>query len=112
MSTAEVLKMARDLISDRRGWIQGREIDFHGYMPPSYCSNGALKAASRSVSSAKKAQEALASAIPEKVFPNGSRIGFTESEQIVMFNDWYQTRHEDVLDVFDTAIARAEHDDG
>ena len=97
MTEAELLRKARDLISDPTGWTKGRFKRQDCYHPPRYCAVGALmEASAEDVNRTTPACERL------------ERIVAKEGWSITAYNDDEDTTHQDILDLFDCAIKQAE----
>lgn len=100
MKLSEILTNARGVVSN--GWCQGAYYDGNG----SYCSIGALSKALQSspqVLEGERYREAymyLNNHLPA--------LGFDNGQDVVDFNDDPATTQQDVLNLFDKAIASAE----
>ena len=104
MDTLQILKGARALISDKNVWakyamavdINGREVSVESPDAACFCSLGAIRRAAgcpNYSSDEMSAREAV-------------RAVLTGGHSIASFNDTHT--HDEVLDLFDRAIARAE----
>ncbi|AXV15092.1 hypothetical protein CYG48_04885 [Neorhizobium sp. SOG26] len=93
MNTVEILKAARELIADEKNWLQGSLYDRRNG-EDCYCAVGALDVVTEMDGDAlDRAIEAI-----QELLGAGNSI--------VNFNDTHA--HSQVIDLFDSAIARAE----
>lgn len=102
MNTVDILKKAREIISDESRWTQGayartgkgRLIGPHCRGAVCFCSVGAIF----------KASGLDWGYLPSRIV---SAFGFDDEGKIALFND--KNTHGSVLKMFDKAIARAEN---
>jgi len=100
MNTVEILKAARQVISDAKSWTQGTFArDANGKVASirfgdCFCSVGAI---------AKVTDRNLVEPCPRAVI---EALGVRSHAELARFNDSHT--HSEVLDLFDRAIARAE----
>jgi hypothetical protein len=93
MTTKDTLIKARALIDTPHKWIKNRYAGWREDDIACYCAYGALEQAVNFNPTIKKpAYDVLASFVP-----NG--------EIVVSYNDHYDTTHEDIMNLFDKAIA-------
>ena len=99
MTTKELLIAARALIAEPNNWCQGFTAVRNGEHV-SYCMAGAVSrvCADESTSKATETLDALSEAV------NNTNGRF---HSIVGFNDHKETTHEQILAIFDKAIAEA-----
>ncbi len=97
-SINEVILTAKNIIRDPRNWIKGQTQRYNPTAPGGvqYCATGACReAAARLGTSPEAVTDALAEASYNR-----------HSQDIISVNDADETTHEDVLLLFDDAIAR------
>ena len=119
MKVSEVLIEARALIEDERSWTQGayyrdaEGVDFADYrgstplMPTQYCSAGAVRWAAGCDSPTEVDSKTLLAAykLLKRSARDTGRLSAGSWETVVAYND--AATHEQVLAVFDAAIAAA-----
>ena len=109
MTGLEVLKGARKLIEKRESWTKHvAKAKRHGKV--CYCAHGAIIEASR-VGGEHDSARIEADKFFEEAIPTKFKSHYVTAKNITMFNDNYETRHEDVLDVFDKAISKGARKD-
>lgn len=113
MTALEILKAARELLSDESRWtkeasartIAGEETDALSRKAVCWCMDGAIEKAMGGWSSCRdeysKAADALAASTHDG-------IGVLHRDEFVLFNDDPKTTHADMLAAFDRAIAALE----
>lgn len=106
MTGLEVLKGARKLIEKRESWTKHvAKAKRHGKV--CYCAHGAIIEASR-VGGEHDSARIEADELFFAELPPNFRRRYVRAYNITEFNDNSGTRHEDVLNVFDRAISKAE----
>lgn len=112
MKASEILKLARERIANPENWTQGyfardaqdREVDLKSPKACSFCSIGAVKAASPENLDPEIESEAC-QALRQTIAAE-----FVIPSSVVAFNDAHYRKHEDVLRLFDATIERLENE--
>ena len=117
MTTKEILVKAQKLIE--QGWCQGefardengKIVSPYNEKACSWCASGAIRVTIVSNGQTSLKPYRLLQEIISKKPIEYSTIIFSDSDAIAAFNDHPKTTQNDILELFDKAIARCDNDD-
>ena len=117
MTTKDILVKAQKLIE--QGWCQGEfardendeSVSPYSEKACSWCASGAIKTAIISYHHTSPNPYHLLKEIISNKPIEYSTIIFNDSDAIAAFNDHPKTTQNDILELFDKAIARCDNDD-
>ena len=110
LETLETLIVARGLVDTRDKWVKNVPYTEHRF-----CMLAAIEKAAYRNGRATTAQldgsiRAVAGELPKPYYVEWVNMGAAPMYRVQQFNDDFHTKHEDVLAVFDKAIAKLKGD--